>query len=87
MSKLKTELGDQSHVRSGGDLNTQISTFRNKLKDKMEYLDHVETLYSSLVVKENQYRQELHDAREESIKVRFIRPYSGTTNTLSWWVK
>ncbi|XP_040867886.1 kinesin-like protein KIF20B [Glycine max] len=68
IEKLKTELGDQSHVRSGGDLNTQISTFRNKLKDKMEYLDHVETLYSSLVVKENQYRQELHDAREESIK-------------------
>ncbi|KAK7387392.1 hypothetical protein VNO78_28159 [Psophocarpus tetragonolobus] len=71
IDKLKRELGDQSHVGSGGDVNTQISTFRNQLKDKMEYLELVENLYSSLVVKEQQYRQELHDAREESIKVRF----------------
>ncbi|RDY13499.1 Factor of DNA methylation 2, partial [Mucuna pruriens] len=67
IEKLKRELGDQSHIGSGGDLNTQISTFRNQLKDKMEYLGLVENLYSSLVVKEHQYRQELRDAREEAI--------------------
>nr|KYP44745.1 hypothetical protein KK1_033722 [Cajanus cajan] len=62
---------DQSHVGSDGHLNTQISTFKNQLKDKMEYLELVENLYSSLVVKEHQYRQELYDARKESINVRF----------------
>ncbi|TKY47429.1 Factor of DNA methylation 2 [Spatholobus suberectus] len=67
IEKMKRELGDLSHVGSGGDLNTLISTFRNQLKDKMEYLELVENLCSSLVVKEQQYRQELHDAREESI--------------------
>ncbi|CAJ1865315.1 unnamed protein product [Sphenostylis stenocarpa] len=71
IEKLKTELGGQSHAGSGGDWNKEISSFRNQLKDKMEYLELVENLYSSLVVKEQQYRQELHDAREESINVRF----------------
>jgi len=37
----------------------------------MEYLELVENLYSFLVVKEQQYRQELHDARKECINVRF----------------
>ncbi|KAK7305734.1 hypothetical protein VNO77_43644 [Canavalia gladiata] len=67
IEKLKSESGDQSHIASGGNLSTQISTFRNQLKDKMEYLELVENLYSSLIVKEHQYRQELLDAREESV--------------------
>ncbi|KAL2333254.1 hypothetical protein Fmac_014467 [Flemingia macrophylla] len=67
IENLKRMVGDLSHVGSSGDLNTQISTFKNQLKDKMEYLELVENLYSSLVVKEHQYRQELYDARKESI--------------------
>lgn len=69
--QLQSELQDQSHVESGCNLNTQITNFRNQLKDKMEYLEHVENLYSSLVVKEHQYKQELLDSRKESINVRF----------------
>ncbi|KAJ1375558.1 putative domain XH [Sesbania bispinosa] len=67
IQKLKSEIQDQSHVENGGDLNTQITSFKDQLKDKMEYLDLVESLYSSLIVKEHQYKQEILDARKESI--------------------
>ncbi|XP_061357622.1 factor of DNA methylation 2-like [Gastrolobium bilobum] len=67
IQKLRFELQDQSHVESGGNLNTQITAFRNELKDKMEDLEHLHNLYSSLIVKERQYKQELLDAREESV--------------------
>ncbi|KAG4920336.1 hypothetical protein JHK86_049149 [Glycine max] len=69
IEKLKRELGNQNYVGSGGHLNNQISTFRSQLKDKMEYLELVENLHSFLVVKEQQYRQELHDARKECINM------------------
>ena len=93
---MKRELHNQSHVESDGDLNTQITSFRNQLKDKMEYLELVESLNSSLVVKEHQYKQELLDARKESINVIFppslfcqmhrvmtLCDWSTTMNTLS----
>ncbi|MED6219117.1 hypothetical protein PIB30_032958 [Stylosanthes scabra] len=71
IQKLRRELQDQSHVESdegsAENLNTAIATFRNQLKDKMEYLEKVENLNSFLVVKEQEYKQELIDARKESI--------------------
>lgn len=67
IQKLKRELQYQNHVESDGNLNTQITAFRNQLKDKLERLDDVENLCSSLIVKERQHNQELLDARKESI--------------------
>ncbi|XP_061357629.1 factor of DNA methylation 5-like [Gastrolobium bilobum] len=64
---LKIVIQDQSHVENGGNLNTQINAFSNQLKDKMEYLEHVENLYNSVIVKEHQHKQELLDARKESV--------------------
>ncbi|RYR65433.1 hypothetical protein Ahy_A03g011363 isoform E [Arachis hypogaea] len=71
IQKLRRELHNQSDVESdegsAGNLNTAITTFQNQLKDKMEYLERVENLNSFLVVKEQEYKQELLDARKESI--------------------
>ncbi|XP_057431035.1 factor of DNA methylation 1-like [Lotus japonicus] len=61
-------LQDQSHAKSGGSLNAEITTFRNQLQDKMDYLELVEVLNSSLVVKEHQYKQEILDVRKESLE-------------------
>ncbi|XP_057428724.1 factor of DNA methylation 1-like isoform X1 [Lotus japonicus] len=67
IQKLKSVIQDQCQAESGGNLSAQITNFRNQLKDKMEQLELVENLNSSLVVKEHQYKQEILDARKESL--------------------
>ncbi|XP_028792770.1 factor of DNA methylation 2-like [Neltuma alba] len=68
IKRLRRELQDQDLEENNGDLATQLYTFRQQLKGKMERLGHIESMNSSLIVKEFQYKQELVDAREESIK-------------------
>lgn len=74
--QLRRELQDQYLEEKCSSLATQLNAFRQELKGKMERLGHVESMYSSLIVKECQYKQELIDAREESIKVRLHAPFS-----------
>ncbi|KAF7816436.1 factor of DNA methylation 1-like isoform X1 [Senna tora] len=64
---LRRELQDHDPVESNSNLATQLDTFRQQLKGKMEYLEAVESINSCLIVKERQYKQELLDARKESI--------------------
>ncbi|KAK4273657.1 hypothetical protein QN277_017003 [Acacia crassicarpa] len=68
IKSLRRELQDQYAEENCSSLATQLDTFRQQLKLKMERLGHVESMYNSVIVKECQYKQELVDAREESVK-------------------
>ncbi|KAK7290176.1 hypothetical protein RIF29_04406 [Crotalaria pallida] len=64
IQKSRRELECPSDDESDANWNTQMTAFRNQLKEKLE---HLEGFCSSLSVKERQYNQELQDARKESI--------------------
>ena len=66
---MKRKLAEQYPADSSSNLTTQINTLRKELEDKKEDIEDLESRNHTLLVLERKYKQELHDARKESINV------------------
>lgn len=67
--QLKEKLQDQKSKAIESNLAAQITDLRNELEEKSEELQYQESLNNTLILKELMSRQELQDARNESINV------------------
>ncbi|GLT93072.1 hypothetical protein SLE2022_108780 [Rubroshorea leprosula] len=67
IKQLKEELQDQKSKAIENNFAAQITELRNELEEKSDELQYQESLNNTLILKELLSRQELQDARNESI--------------------
>ena len=69
LMQLKGKLQNRKPAQSDSNLNGQITTLRDKIDEKTETLQYLESLNRTLTLKESISNQELQEARKESISV------------------
>lgn len=73
IERIKGAVEVMKHMVDEGDMEDKkkLESIEEELKDKEEELDHVESLNSSLIIKERRANEEVQEARKQLISVSF----------------
>lgn len=72
IEQMKGKLSVMKHMGAEGDstFSKKIDDLKKDLDEKMDEMDHLESLNQTLIVKERKTNDELQEARKEMIAVR-----------------
>ncbi|GFQ03493.1 protein involved in de novo 2, partial [Phtheirospermum japonicum] len=74
IEQLRGKLNAVKHMGDEGDLEVlnKVEMLLRAMKEKERELQELDSLNQTLIVQEHKMNEELHDARKEMIKMRFL---------------